>query len=592
MATVHEAARRALQHHRHELQGSLVYVDAGAAEVLACALGADALTGARAGCCLLLSCASSPVHCPSPAPAFDPTPHLPTPNAELGAAALVDLSAASPADLPAASLLSGGAPVRRVALLISSLLAQAEAAVLAACRQCAGAAQFTVLSGASEAAHHDEAPSTYGAACFAATAAGWQQALNAERRSAGLGPCSLALLHCPLLLCPVSAAAFVLPTASAAAALPHAGHFAAGYSTSAAAADSDDDDQPAAAAAAAHGGGGAAPASGLALLAHSLVAAMAALGHRPEAFALGPCARQVSRAMAYVPAPEGDLPPAALVLVDRLLDPVSPAVHADLLVQRLYDRLAPPAGTDGSGSGGGVDSGSGGSGASVMPFTPLCCQLPMPRLDPPAAPEAAAAAAAAEGGARDDSALPGSLQHPSDAQVSLGGCCEMLRCQAGLATVCHSLAGSPLPLLRIHPHCSLPLRRRPSTGCSFCWGARAGTGPCLCASGCARRRARQAPAAAAWVARGRQAAGLPIHRLLRPGGPGLASCLPCTLQENVPQAQRVKPGASISASELRALAGGLRGQSLATAQRHAPLLQLAEAAAAAVEGTHAGEGGA
>lgn len=47
MATVHEAARRALLHHRHELQGSLVYVDAGAAEVLACAFGADALTGAH-----------------------------------------------------------------------------------------------------------------------------------------------------------------------------------------------------------------------------------------------------------------------------------------------------------------------------------------------------------------------------------------------------------------------------------------------------------------------------------------------------------------------------------------------------------------
>ena len=55
--------------------------------------------------------------------------------------------------------------------------------------------------------------------------------------------------------------------------------------------------------------------------------------------------------------------------------------------------------------------------------------------------------------------------------------------------------------------------------------------------------------------------------------------------------QRVKPGASISAAELRALADGLRCQSPAAARRHAALLQLAEAAAAALEGGHAGERG-
>ncbi|PRW45607.1 sec1 family domain-containing MIP3 [Chlorella sorokiniana] len=57
-------------------------------------------------------------------------------------------------------------------------------------------------------------------------------------------------------------------------------------------------------------------------------------------------------------------------------------------------------------------------------------------------------------------------------------------------------------------------------------------------------------------------------------------------KENVPQARSFKPG-SISAAELRALADSLRRQSPAAAHRHTALLQLAEAAAAALEGPHA-----
>lgn len=62
----------------------------------------------------------------------------------------------------------------------------------------------------------------------------------------------------------------------------------------------------------------------------------------------------------------------------------------------------------------------------------------------------------------------------------------------------------------------------------------------------------------------------------------------CALQENVPQVRSFKPG-SISAAELHALADSLRRQSPAAAYRHTALLQLAEAAAAALEGPHAGE---
>ncbi len=231
------------------------------------------------------------------------------PLTDLGAALVCDLSAAGPTDRPTAQLLSGSpAPLRRVALLLTALLGDAQAVVLAACEHCSSTAQFTVLCAVGEAAHHEEAPAAYPPACYAAVAAAWQQRLNEQRLAAGLGPCSLIIRHLPLLLCPLTSSAFVLPAASAAARLPRAGQFAAGYSTSAAAAAADsDEDQPhssgqaapPAKAAAGRGSGrgsgsgsdgaSGAPAAGLSLLAHALVDAAATLGYRPEAFSLGPC---------------------------------------------------------------------------------------------------------------------------------------------------------------------------------------------------------------------------------------------------------------------------------------------------------------
>lgn len=77
-----------------------------------------------------------------------------------------------------------------------------------------------------------------------------------------------------------------------------------------------------------------------------------------------------------------------------------------------------------------------------------------------------------------------------------------------------------------------------------------------------------------------------MHRALN-----VLICTPlCMSQENVPQVRSFKPG-SISAAELRSLADSLRRQSPAAAYRHAALLQLAEAAAAALEGSHAGDPG-
>lgn len=349
--------------------------------------------------------------------------------------------------------------------------------MLAACLACAAAAQFTVLCAVSASAHHDEHPAAYGPHCFSAVAASWQAQLNAARLAVDQGPCSLAVLHCPLLLCPLTSAAFVLPAGSAAAAAPRAGPLLAGYATSAAAAEGDDSDDegklqgnrhgssssggggtvggtPSRARSSAGVGASPAPASGLALLAHALSDVVASLGFRPEAFSLGPCSRLVASHMAFVPV-LGDAPPAALVLVDRLLDPVSPGLHPDLLVPRMFDTLQLGGfdhanggrGGDGEVAGGApgepaaqgpAGRGSGCSGG--LPFAPALFQLRMPSLDPSLAgadPEqsqlevgsggssgggSSAGGGDASGGPADCeqgpwSPLPGSLQLSGDTQV-------------------------------------------------------------------------------------------------------------------------------------------------------------------------------
>ncbi len=373
---------------------------------------------------------------------------------------MCDLDAAVPGDLTAAALLSASpSPIRRVAMLVTTLLAEAEAAVLAACHACAAAAQFTVLCAASEAAHHDELPAAYGPHCYASIHAAWQAQLNAARLAAGTGPCSLAVLHCPLPLCPLSSAAFVLPSGSAAAALPRVGPLPAGYATSAAAAtgnDSDDEQQAqqqqqqqqlgsrpgsrrsGSAAGSASGARSSSascpPSSGLSLLAHALVDITAALGYPPEAFSLGPCSALVARQMAFVPAPAGDAPPAALVIIDRLLDPVSPGLHPDLLVPRMFDALQLR--SSGSGGGGAADEAAAVREEAGWPrgslFAPAATQLRMPGLDPPLAaasigqpqPEAGSSSNTSYAGPERGpwSLLPGSLQHVGDAQVG----CETL----------------------------------------------------------------------------------------------------------------------------------------------------------------------
>lgn len=171
------------------------------------------------------------------------------------------------------------------------------------------------------------------------------------------------------------------------------------------------------------------------------------------------CSRLVCDAMSFVPAASGaDLAPAALVLVDRFLDPVSPAQpqQADLLLQRMYDQFSRGAAGECSSSGDGSSgrssaSGSGdihGTPSSALPFAPLPGSVPMPSMDATAEPSRSGGSSE-EGGRGLPSLLPGSLRHPDDPQVhpcwcstALPAVCACCACLLLCTAVCH-MPGMP-----------------------------------------------------------------------------------------------------------------------------------------------------
>ena len=381
--------------------------------------------------------------------------------AGLGVASVCDLVSASAGDLPTAALLAGQ-PVRRIAFAITTLLHQAEPLLLHACGAARQAAQFTILSAVSEAAHHDEQPSAYSPSCFAEAAARMQQHLNTARLSDGVGPCSVAVLHFPpLLLCPVLPSAFVFPATSAAALRPRMGAWPAGWATAPPQgldSDSEGEDaaHPAPASAAGVLGAGcggtaglssASSGEGLALLAHTLVQLAAVLGLRLEAFSCGPTSTQVAKHMAFVPpatSPSGEQPEetAALVLVDRACDLLTPALHPDLLLARMVDALpfamavaeaaaAAASGEREAGSSAAEAADSGGQSTPAAADKGSGVGSSLPLLAVPTAahwqPQGSASAAAAEGlgsavggsgdGSLSSTLLPGSLCAPRDPQL-------------------------------------------------------------------------------------------------------------------------------------------------------------------------------
>jgi hypothetical protein len=83
----------------------------------------------------------------------------------------------------------------------------------------------------------------------------------------------------------------------------------------------------------------------MALAAHTLSMLGSQLGLELEVYTMGPTARLIGQSMGFIPALTTaggrETRKAALCLVDRIVDPVTPALHADLLVQRMLAALPP-----------------------------------------------------------------------------------------------------------------------------------------------------------------------------------------------------------------------------------------------------------
>ncbi|CAL8470707.1 g10249 [Coccomyxa elongata] len=131
--------------------------------------------------------------------------------------------------------------------------------------------------------------------------------------------------HFPLQACFLDSASFVLPAASSAAVSARIGAHIAGLGPPDALPGDDGLDAPSA--------------TGLKLLAHSLLDLASDLGVRLDTFSLGPLSNIIGNEICAMPAPTAATETAALVLVDRCLDLVTPLNHADHVLDQIYGTL-------------------------------------------------------------------------------------------------------------------------------------------------------------------------------------------------------------------------------------------------------------
>lgn len=223
-------------------------------------------------------------------------------NAGLGAVTAIRLGDPNTAaQVATAAALAGGRLYSAVAF-VSTLLGNAEEALLTAYAAAAPwTSRYIVASSISEAAHHDEAATLYGPACYS----DWAARLRHRLASLALGSPvpDITIKFAALTLILISDTAFVLPAAGAAPSAALAGGSALGFSGEVAAGNSDDEDEVPVHPSHRQIKGGAASdaATGVAVLAHALAQAAAVLGVRPEAFCLGPAAKAVGERQPRIP---------------------------------------------------------------------------------------------------------------------------------------------------------------------------------------------------------------------------------------------------------------------------------------------------
>ncbi len=277
----------------------------------------------------------------------------------------------------------------------------------------------------SEIAHYDEVQAMYSPTCYTDFCSSLRHQLQPKSRL------EIVAKLCPILTIPLSESAFVLPVAGAAAGAVMANGRPLGYVAAVqTAADSDDDgggkdDHHSSSRATRAGkqGRDGEKAHGVAVLAHALSSIASSLGVRPEVFCLGPAAVAVGKSLTFVASE--DAPPAAFVLVDRAADLATPLMHADILMQKAWERLrysnnnnlvdeAEGKSSDGGGDGGGVVNNASGVGCwedeemvqlargHIVPgiYTPVHVPVHMPSVS------------------QFSSFLPGSVFHPQDPQTT------------------------------------------------------------------------------------------------------------------------------------------------------------------------------
>lgn len=269
-------------------------------------------------------------------------------------ALLVQLQAASPQDAEIACFLCRK-PIYKVVIIINQLLTKAFASTIRALQAHQQLTECYILCSISEDAHALEAG--LGSNAYQHFAASAQHALQEagpheqqeqqeeqELKTDGTkrDPVAVAVQYFPLHICPLTDSTFVLPAGSPTTAARFGGKLA-GYSNSeaqvsgpqthaATAVDDDDDDQ--------------AKTEDLRLLAHSLVGFAAQQNLRLDSFAMGPASRALGDeicALSPPVGPNGTIPstPASIILIDRQLDIMTPALHHAHVLDRIFGQHKP-----------------------------------------------------------------------------------------------------------------------------------------------------------------------------------------------------------------------------------------------------------
>ncbi|KAK9807126.1 hypothetical protein WJX73_008190 [Symbiochloris irregularis] len=349
-----------------DIRDSLVYLEAGAAEALQVTLGGGYLRG-------------------------------------LGAGHTVNLDTASARDGAVFKLLTGR-PASKLIIISTQLLTATHSSVLRAAKAHPQVTSCTILCSVSSAAHASQPSTMLGPSAYDEYANALAEDIAEVRgrppshallphshgQQSSSSHVSIRVHHLPLLVPALGPTAFVLPCSSSAVQLARIGPAPAGYF-------------PPDPRIIGEEGLDSKGAAGLKLLAHHLLHMAASLGFRLDTFSLGRASHLLGDEISAQPAPmgsEASPEPAALLLVDRGLDLITPSAFSAHVLDRISEVLGRRAPSAEALS---VDHGSG-----AMKWRSTDISVPMS----PSSQHSATSVPA-----QQPPPLTGSLTHPSDAKA-------------------------------------------------------------------------------------------------------------------------------------------------------------------------------